>query len=62
MAFLNDQWQINPSYEQQDQAEIALTFSAVEGNQEILINMIEAAGKESEESQIIEGLNKAEPV
>lgn len=62
IAFLNDRWQINPSYEQQDQAEIALTFSAVEENQEILINMIEAAGKESEEAKIVEGLNQAEPV
>lgn len=62
VGYLDNQWKINPSYEQQDQAEVYLTLSAVEGEKEILINMIEAAGQEAAEEKIIEGLTQAEPV
>ncbi len=62
VGYLDNQWKINPSYEQQDQAEVYLTLSAVEGEKEILINMIEAAGQEAAEERIVEGLTQAEPV
>ncbi len=62
VGYLDNQWKINPSYEQQDQAEVYLTLSAVEGEKEILINMIEAAGQEAAEEKIVEGLTQAEPV
>ena len=62
VGYLDNQWKINPSYEQQDQAEVYLTLSAVEGEKEILINMIEAAGQEAAEEKIIAGLTQAEPV
>lgn len=62
VGYLDNQWKINPSYEQQDQAEVYLTLSAVEGEKEILINMIEAAGQEASEERIVEGLTQAEPV
>lgn len=62
LSYLDKGWILNPSYEQQGQAELSLTLTAVEGEKEMLINMIEAAGKEVNEETVNEGLSFADPI
>ncbi len=62
LSHLEDEWIINPPYKKQEKADLSLTFSAVEGEKEILINMIEAEGREAKEELVAEGLNQAEPI
>jgi len=62
LGYLEGQWIINPSYEQQEKADLFMTLSAVEGEKEILVNMIEASGREAKEKMITDGLDQAEPI
>lgn len=62
MSYLDQQWSVNPSYEKEQQSQLTLIASAVEGKQEILVNMIEASAEEADESLVEEGLRQAEPI
>ncbi len=62
LGYLEDQWIINPTYEQQEKAELTLALTAVEGEKEMLVNMIEASGREAKEERVSEGLVEADPV
>jgi polyribonucleotide nucleotidyltransferase len=62
IGYLNQEWVVNPSYDQQGQADLFLTLSAAEGEKEMLINMIEASAQEVDESLISSGIDQAESI
>jgi len=62
LSHLDNQWIINPSYEQQQKATLSLTITAVEGPNEMLINMIEAAGREADEDLVNKGISEAKAI
>ncbi len=62
LAYRNNQWVVNPDYEEERTADVSLTLAGVEGEKEILINMIEAAGNEVGEDRVEAGLKQAESV
>ena len=52
---------INPTYAQREQSSLDLTTSAVEQNNEVLINMIEAEAKEIDEETVSRAIEWAKP-
>lgn len=51
---VDGEWMFNPTYEQREKSQLEFTFSAIEENGEILINMIELGAKETQEDDILE--------
>ncbi len=56
---VNNEFILNPTYELREKSPIDLVFSAVEKNNEILINMIEGGFEEIEEDLILEAFDFA---
>lgn len=52
---------LNPTYTQREQSDLDLTISAVEQDNEILINMIEAEAKEIDEKTVLKAIEWAKP-
>ncbi len=52
---------INPTYAQREQSDLDLIISAVERNNEILINMIEAEAKEIDEKTVLKAIEWSKP-
>ena len=52
---------LNPTYIQREESNLDLTVSAVEQDNEILINMIEAEAKEIDEKTVLEAIEWAKP-
>jgi len=52
VAVMNEEFILNPSYEQREQAELDIVFACIEKNNEILINMIEARANEAQEDKL----------
>ncbi|MEA3296091.1 MAG: polyribonucleotide nucleotidyltransferase, partial [Patescibacteria group bacterium] len=58
---IGDEFVINPNYEQRENSSLDLTISAVREDNKILINMIEAEAKETDEEIILNALAFANP-
>jgi len=64
---LDNKYILNPSYEQREKTTLDLVISSVEPvskskrKEEILVNMIEAEGSETQESEIVEAIKFAQP-
>ncbi|MFH1841265.1 MAG: polyribonucleotide nucleotidyltransferase [Candidatus Nealsonbacteria bacterium] len=58
---INDQFVLNPSYEERSKSSFDLFLAGIEKNGEILINMIEMEGDETEEKLILEAYEFAKP-
>lgn len=57
----NGQFLLNPTYAERIESDLDLTISAVEENNEILVNMIENESKEVEEKVVVEAVEWAKP-
>ena len=63
MAFLarvGEEWRLFPSYEDQKEAEVEFTATAIQKEDHWLLNMMEAGAQETTEETILEGLSQAE--
>ena len=58
---VNDEFILNPTYEQREKSDLDLTIAGVEKNREILINMIEAEAEEVLEEIILKATEFAKP-
>ena len=58
---LNEEFVLNPTYEQREKADLDLVLTAVENSGDILINMIEAQSQEIPEEVILEAFQFAKP-
>ena len=58
---IDNEFILNPTYEQREKSEIDLTLCATEENDNILINMIEAEANEGQEKTILEAIAFAKP-
>jgi len=58
---VNDEFILNPTYEQREKSDLDLVIAGVEKNREILINMIEAEAEEVPEEIILKATEFAKP-
>lgn len=58
---INNEFVLNPTYEQRERSQVDLIFGAVEKNNEILANMIEGSFEEVDEKLISDAWNFAKP-
>ncbi len=56
---VNGEFVLNPTYKQREESQFELTLSAIKHDGEILINMIEMAGREASEEQVLEAFEFA---
>ena len=61
IAKIDDNFILNPTYEEREKSQMEITVSAVKKNGEILVNMIEAEGQEFSENEVLEAINFALP-
>jgi len=61
IAKINNDFVLNPSYEEREKSQLELTVSAIKEKEEVLINMIEAEGQEFGENEVLEAINFAKP-
>jgi polyribonucleotide nucleotidyltransferase len=57
---VNGNWVINPTYSQRAQGDMDLTFSAIERDGKVLVNMIEMGSKEVSEKDFLDAFDVAE--
>jgi polyribonucleotide nucleotidyltransferase len=58
---LEDEFVINPTYEEREKSQFDLVLTGVKRNKEILINMIEANGEEVKEEEVLKAYRFAKP-
>ncbi len=58
---IDEDFIINPNYQEREKSKIDIILSAIEQNNEILINMIEAEGEETEEQTILDAIKFVKP-
>lgn len=58
---VSGEWIFNPTYKQRAESEMDLTLSAINKDNEILVNMIEMGAKEVSEKDVLEANKKTEP-
>jgi polyribonucleotide nucleotidyltransferase len=61
IGWLNEQFLLNPTYQEREESKMDLVLAGVEKEGEILINMIEANFEELQENLILEALKFAKP-
>jgi polyribonucleotide nucleotidyltransferase len=61
LARINEEFVLNPTYEQREKADLDLVLTAVEDKGDILINMIEAEAQEISEEIILKAFRFAKP-
>jgi polyribonucleotide nucleotidyltransferase len=61
VAKVSENFILNPTYSQREEAEMDIVFSGVQNEGDILINMIEAKGEEVSEETIIKAFEFAKP-
>jgi len=59
IARLNNEWILNPTYEERDKTDLEIVFSGCLENDKLLINMIESNAEEIEEKSILESFEFA---
>ncbi len=58
---VNGDWIFNPTYQQRQESNMELTLSAIQKNNNVLVNMIEMGANEVQEKDVLEATKKAEP-
>ena len=58
---INNQFVLNPAYQEREQSELDLVLSGIEENGQILINMIEMEGEEVADEIVLDAYNFAKP-
>lgn len=61
LAATKEKEAINPDYEQREKADYEITACALNENNELLVNMLEAGAKETKEEKIFEAISKMKP-
>ncbi|MEK7664714.1 MAG: polyribonucleotide nucleotidyltransferase [Patescibacteria group bacterium] len=57
---INGEWILNPTYQQREEGNMDITLTAIEKNNDILINMIEVGAKEASEDDVLKAISSTE--